>query len=267
MIRPAAVAGSFYPAESSELVRLLETCATPGLERSPAVGVLVPHAGYLYSGAVAGRVYASVSLPRRFVILGPNHTGQGEAFAVYENGHWETPLGTVPVDEPLAAGLLRRYPAARHDPQAHRREHSLEVQIPFLQHLAGDFRFVPLCIGSHRLEELLALGEAIAQVIRDAAEAVLLVISSDMSHYEPADLARQHDEEALEPLERLDAEELHRVVHSRGISMCGIAPAVAGLAAARSLGASAGRRVAYAHSGETTGDFDQVVSYAGLVLS
>ena len=164
-------------------------------------------------------------------------------------------------------GLAAGFPRLRHDPAAHEQEHSLEVQLPFLQHLLGEFRFLPICVASHNLEDLLALGEALVGVVKATSDPVLLVISSDMSHYLPADVARAQDQRALAPLERLDAEDLHRTVHAEGISMCGIAPAVAGVAAARRLGAQTGRVVSYANSGETSGDYDQVVGYAVMVFS
>jgi AmmeMemoRadiSam system protein B len=267
MIRPPAVAGSFYPADVGELRGLLQEFAGSPGGSSSAVAVMAPHAGYIYSGSVAGAVYTAVELPRRHVILCPNHFGRGAAFSAYLHGEWETPLGRVPVDEELARELAAGFPALVHDPTAHQREHSLEVQLPFLQHLLDEFRFVPICVASHRLEELLALGEALASAVRSAEEPVLLVISSDMSHYLPAEEARELDQRALDPLQRLDAEELHATVHGQGISMCGIAPAVAGVAAARSLGAREGKLIAYTNSGDTTGDYGEVVAYAGVVFS
>jgi AmmeMemoRadiSam system protein B len=268
MIRPPAVAGTFYPDDVTALTGMLREMTSSSVEATePATAVMVPHAGYIYSGAVAGAVYTAVRLPRRFVILCPNHRAQGEPFGAYLHGEWETPLGRVPVDGELAADLASRFPQLRHDPRAHEREHSLEVQIPFLQHLLDDIRFVPICIASHKLDELLSLGEALAGALEASREPTLVVISSDMSHYLPAETARAQDQRALAPLERLDAEDLHRTVHAEGISMCGIAPAVAGVAAARRLGARKGRVLAYANSGETSGDYDQVVGYAGMVFS
>lgn len=268
MIRPPAVAGAFYPADHRELQGLLAKLADPSRAAAhEATAVMVPHAGYIYSGAVAGAVYQSIRLPQRYLILCPNHTGQGAEFAAYLHGSWDTPLGRVEVDTDLAESLASEFPKLKHDPSAHEREHSLEVQLPFLQHLAGEIRFVPLCVASHNLSELVALGEAIARVVEASQEPVLLVISSDMSHYIPAEAARKLDEAALAPLQQLDAEKLHHTVHGLNISMCGIAPAVVGVAAARSLGADSGQLIAYANSGDVTGDFQQVVAYAGVVFS
>jgi AmmeMemoRadiSam system protein B len=266
MTRSPAVAGSFYPGDPGELASALQTMTRPSASPAPAVGVMVPHAGYVYSGGVAGQVFSSVQLPRRFIILCPNHTGRGEPLAIDVEGEWRTPLGTIPVDAELAGDLAGRFPALRHDTRAHEREHSLEVQLPFLQHMIGDFRFVPICVMTHDREELIALGQAMAGAVRECADPVLVVISSDMSHYEPAEAARRKDMRALARIEAMDPEGLHRTVHGEGISMCGIAPAVAGVAAARELGATRGTLVTYANSGDVSGDMDQVVGYAGVVL-
>jgi MEMO1 family protein len=269
MIRRPAVAGQFYAADPDTLRRDL-TALTDG-QPSPAgprgIALIVPHAGYMYSGRVAGATYASTRLPRRAVILCPNHTGVGEAIAVNDEGHWETPLGRIPIDVPLARAILERCPHARVDARAHGREHSLEVQLPFLQHLVGEFRFVPICVGTMHLGTLLDLGGALAAAIGDGGDDILTIISSDMSHYVPAEVARRQDRKAIDRLLAIDPEGLHRIVLEEAISMCGIAPAVAGLEAARRLGASAGRLVAYGHSGETTGDGQSVVGYAGVAVT
>ena len=267
MTRSPAVAGQFYPGNPADLERALDRLLPGPGATGDATGILVPHAGYPYSGGVAARVFSAVRLPRRFVILCPNHTGHGEDLAINLDGEWATPLGNVPVDAELAADLAARCPGIRDDGRAHAREHSLEVQLPFLQHLVGDFRFVPLCIRTHELPVLLSVGEAIAAAVESCPEPVLLVISSDMTHYEPAEVARRKDMRAIARLEALDPEGLHRTVLGEGISMCGIAPAVAGLAAARSLGASGGKLVQYATSGAVTGELDQVVGSAGLVFA
>lgn len=269
MIRRPAVAGQFYPADPEtlrrDLVALTQGKSSPAEPRG--VALMVPHAGYIYSGRVAGATYVSVRLPQRAVILCPNHTGLGEAIAVSDESHWETPLGRVPIDAPLARDILERCPKARADASAHSREHSLEVQVPFLQHLVGDVRFVPICVGTLHLPALLDLGRAMAGAIRDDGDDILLIISSDMSHYVPAAVAEKQDRKAIERLLAIDPEGLHRVVLEEDISMCGIAPAVAGLEAARRLGASRARLVAYGHSGETSGDVRSVVGYAGVAVT
>lgn len=268
MTRRPAVAGSFYPSEPvtlrKELDQLTDGRSLPLEPR--ALALLVPHAGYVYSGRIAARTYLSSRLPRTFVILGPNHTGEGAAIALMTEGEWSLPLGVAPIDAPLAAAILERCPGARADATAHRREHSLEVQIPFLQHLCGEFRFVPICVGTERLPLLLDLGRAVAEAVAASADETLLILSSDMSHYVPATTAERLDRLALERVLAIDPEGLHAVVRRAAISMCGVSPVVAGLAAARILGASSARLVAYGHSGERNGDYDSVVGYAGAAI-
>jgi len=266
MIRRPAVAGSFYPAGEAALRSELEALTAGGRvpDGPPPRALLVPHAGYVYSGRIAARTYLSGPLPERFIVLGPNHTGEGEPIAVQSEGAWRTPLGDAPIDEPLAAAVLAEAGRARIDAAAHRREHSIEVQVPFLQHLAPASRFVPICVGTHRLDALLELGRGLAGVIGACADPVTLVLSSDMTHYEPADEVERRDRPALERILALDPEGLWHAVRDGGITMCGVAPAVAGLEAARRLGAGTATLVAYGHSGQTNGDLTSVVAYAGV---
>jgi AmmeMemoRadiSam system protein B len=266
MIREPAVAGTFYPGRPEELRRTLEELTAGDPPRWNARGLLVPHAGYVYSGGVAGRTFRAVRLSRRFVILCPNHTGRGTALAIQASGHWRTPLGAIEIDSGLAADLMDRLPDLRDDPRAHAGEHALEVELPFLQHLAAPFRFVPICVGTQDPDRLLRLGDAIAEAAGEAPEPVQVVISSDMSHYIPAERARERDMRAVAEIERMDPLGLHRVVHGEGITMCGVAPAVAGIQAARGMGAGGARLISYANSGDVSGDHDQVVGYAGVVL-
>jgi len=269
MIRRPAVAGQFYPADpqslKNELIALTQGRFPPAEPRG--VALMVPHAGYMYSGRVAGETYTAARLARRVLILCPNHTGQGEALAINDEGEWDTPLGPVPVDSSLARGVLEGCREVRVDSAAHRREHSLEVHLPFLQHLVGNVTFVPVCVGTHHLETLLDLGRGLASAIEGAGGDVLLIVSSDMSHYVPATVAARQDHKAIERILALDPEGLHRVVLEEDISMCGVAPAVAGLEAARRIGAREARLVAYSHSGETTGDHRSVVGYAGVAVT
>jgi len=269
MIRRAAVAGQFYPANREslrdELIALTQGKSFPAEPRG--IALMVPHAGYMYSGRVAGETYTAVRLAGRAVILCPNHTGLGEAIALNDEGCWETPLGQIPIDESLARAVLAGCPESRVDGAAHAREHSLEVQLPFLQLLVPNMTFVPICVGTQELRTLLGLGRAVAGAVERAGGDVLLIISSDMSHYVPAPIAKRQDHQAIERIVALDPEGLHRVVLEEEISMCGMAPAVAGLEAARRLGAREARLVAYGHSGETTGDLRSVVGYAGVAVT
>jgi len=265
MFRPPVFSGSFYPADPAALRRdveaLLREAHDPPVE---VAALMAPHAGYIYSGRVAGRTYGSAILPSRLILMGPNHTGRGAPLAVCDSGEWETPLGRVPVDTGLARRLLKLCPLLEVDMVAHQREHALEVQLPFLQVRVPDLRIVPVCVGSPRLEHLQALGTALARLGGSVEEPFAIVISSDMTHYEPREEAERQDRKAFAALERVDARELHRVVGRERITMCGVYPAVAALEACRGLGARLGKLVEYATSGDVTGDYGDVVAYAGM---
>ena len=267
--REPAVAGQFYPGDPVALRTQVGGClaAAPPGEAVAALAILVPHAGYVYSGAVAGATFASAILPRVVVILCPNHTGMGEAIAVADRGVWLTPLGPAAINEALAGQILGACPLARADDRAHLREHAAEVQLPFLQVIHEEFSFVPICVGTGRQAALTQLGNDLAAAIASFGEPVGILISSDMSHYIPAPVARARDMLAIEPMLAMDPAGLFRVVREHDISMCGVHPAVAGLTAAGVLGARSARLIAYANSGDTTGDYDRVVGYAGLIIS
>ncbi len=268
MIRLPAVAGRFYPADVVELTQQIETLAEAGApaEKLRARGCLVPHAGYRYSGHVAVAVYRRLELPARYVILGPRHYPQGEALAILSEGAWQTPLGEARIDSALAAELKRTCSVLREDSVAHRCEHSLEVQLPFLQRLAGEFRFVPIAVGPVRLSTLEELGRALAEVVAAQREPILVVASSDMNHYESDQVTRVKDRKALDKLLALDPRGLYDTVQRDSITMCGYGPAVVMLTAARELGATRAELVRYATSGDATGERDEVVGYAGVVV-
>jgi len=275
MIREPAVAGRFYPRDAAQLEREVrqfiappKDAAGPALSRpGRALGCIVPHAGYMYSGAVAGAVFARIELPRRFVILGPRHYPQGAPLAILSEGAWRTPLGDAPLDAPLAAALARACPLLREDGVAHAAEHSIEVELPFLQHMTPEFRFVPIALGTDRFQAFEDLGRAVAGVIAAQAEPVLLVASSDMNHYESDEITRQKDARAIERIVALDPRGLYDVVRRESISMCGYGPAVTMLVAAKQLGATRAELVRYATSAEVSGDYDRVVGYAGIVVT
>lgn len=267
MVRQPAVAGQFYASDEEELRNAVKHYLVPSERKRPARGVMVPHAGYMYSGKTAGVVYGSAELPPLVLMLGPNHTGVGAPISVYAEGAWRTPLGEVRVDEALAAALLAACPDAEADTLAHRREHSLEVQVPFLQTLLPSLRILPVVVGTPDFGALQALGRAVAEVVHQSEEPVMILISSDMTHYESAESARAKDRYALDALESLDAEALHRVVQERRITMCGVAPATAALVALRALGARRGELLDYTNSGDVSGDYRSVVAYAGMVMA
>lgn len=266
MIRPPAVAGRFYPAEPDRLKNQLEQFTLEDSHKASAIGCVVPHAGYIYSGKIAGAVYARLDLPKRFILLGPRHYPQGERLAILSEGSWDTPLGQAALDSALAAELKKLCPALREDLVAHAPEHSLEVQLPFLIQLVRDFTFVPVLIAEVRVEALETLGHALAKLISSQKSRTLIVASSDMNHRESDAITRVKDRKAIDAILSLDGRALYDTVRRDEISMCGYGPAVAMLTAARDLGAMGASLVRYATSAETTGDFDDVVGYAGIIV-
>jgi AmmeMemoRadiSam system protein B len=267
-IRHPAVAGRFYPRDPETLSDEVHTylSQTPGQKPVHALGCISPHAGYMYSGHVAGAVFSALEVPELCLVICPNHTGVGHALAIVSDGAWETPLGNVPVDSEFAAALKRRCPLLREDSSAHRSEHAAEVELPFLQMRQPELRFIPIAVGTRQFEALEQLGEAIADVIATHAGPVLIVASSDMNHYESDAVTRVKDHSALEPILALDARALYDVVTQQQISMCGFGPAVAMLTAAKKLGATSAELVKYATSGDVSGDRDLVVGYAGVIV-
>ncbi len=267
MIRKAAVAGRFYPGSRQELETQLRSFVPQERCRIHAKGLIVPHAGYVYSGGVAAATYASIELPRRFVILCPNHVGVGAPISIVSHGEWETPLGAVRVDGQLAERLKAESLAVQECPDAHRSEHALEVQIPFLQYFLGNhFSFLPISLGTRRFESLRELGESLARVVESCGEPVVLIASSDMNHFESAQRTEAKDRMAIQAILELDIQKLREVVEGFDISMCGYGPTVAVIEAARRLGASCAELIQYTHSGQITGDDSSVVGYAGLVI-
>lgn len=274
MVRPAAVAGSFYPADPRELAAEVERYTaspdTPGHQRMRAIACVAPHAGYVYSGHVAGAIYSAIEIPARCILLGPRHYPQGQPMAILTEGSWRTPLGDVAIDTSLAADLARACSRLRDDPVAHAREHSLEVQLPFLQKLGKSVRFVPVVLASDRYPALEELGRAVAHVVvkADAAQAgpVLIVASTDLNHYEDDATTRLKDARAIERILALDPRGLYDTIRNESITMCGYAATVATLAAAIELGATEARLIRYATSAEVSGDYSRVVGYAGIVI-
>jgi AmmeMemoRadiSam system protein B len=266
-VRHAAVAGRFYPRDAGTLLADVRSYLTPPPAATiSALGCVAPHAGYIYSGQVAGTVFAKLDLPRRCVVLGPNHTGRGKPLSIMSHGTWETPLGQAPIDSDLAASFKGQFPPLSEDMEAHRSEHAIEVELPFLQALRPDFRFVPIALGTAQFAVLEALGEAVGEVVRAQSEPVLLIASSDMNHYENDSITRVKDQKAIDRVLALDARGLFDVVMNEEISMCGFGPAVVMLTAAKRLGAASAELVGYATSGDVSGDREMVVGYAGIVV-
>ena len=271
VIRHPAVSGRFYPADPEVLREQVEgflnDCPRQDEPRLRAIGCIAPHAGYMYSGHVAGAVFSALEIPRRCLILCPNHTGVGVPLAILSEGAWETPAGYTPIDEGLAAALKQAFPALQEDSAAHRAEHAIEVELPFLQLRRPDLSFVPIALGTSQFEPLAGLGHALAEVIRAQGDSVLIIASSDMNHYESDEITRVKDHQALERILALDPRGLYDVVIQQKISMCGFGPAVSMLTAARELGAKSAQLVKYATSGDVSGNRKMVVGYAGVVIS
>jgi MEMO1 family protein len=265
-IREATVAGRFYPGRPDELRRMVESYTGIPEQKISARAVLVPHAGYIYSGLVAGRVFSSVLLPKHFILIGPNHTGRGAALALSPAGSWQTPLGTVEIDAGMNRDLMSYAPGLQEDSLAHQMEHCLEVQIPFLQVLQPEFTFSAICVRTIEYKALEELGHALTRLITTWNTPVLIVTSSDMTHYENAEAAAKHDKLAIDRILAVDPSGLYRIVMENDITMCGFAPAVVMLTACLDLGASSGRLIQYTNSGEESGDYDRVVGYAGIVI-
>jgi hypothetical protein len=268
-VRQPAVAGLFYPGQPGQLLEAVRDLlgAASGTP-ARAVAAVAPHAGYVYSGGTAAEVFARLEVPRRCIVVAPNHTGLGEARhggSVFAVGTFVTPVGEVPVDETTAAALLARCDVLEDDPAAHAREHAVEVELPFLLARCPGVTIVPIVLGWSDWPRTRKLGEALADVVRSSSEPLLLVASSDMNHFESAAVAAEKDALALAEVERLDGEQLLDVTRRHHISMCGRVPAAAVLHAARLLGATRGEVVHRSHSGEVTGDSSSVVSYAGVI--
>jgi len=278
MLRKPAVAGSFYQGAPEPLRKQVQSFIIPVNVRRKAIGMLSPHAGLIYSGSVAGAVYSSISLPDTFVLIGPNHTGLGAPVSLMCEGGWETPLGTVSIDESLASTILAKSPRIREDSAAHLREHSLEVQLPFIQYFKDSCKIVPIQMLDIRLNTCLEVGRAIAEAIKtryqnsgvkeqEASDlGVLIVASSDMSHYERAAVAKENDFKAIDNILNLDPNGLYQTVKTYGITMCGCGPAVVMLEAANQLGATKAELIKYTNSGDVSGDYERVVGYAGIVI-
>ena len=268
MLRLPAVAGRFYPANPEELTALVRECAKPQPNAKPQLvkACLMPHAGYVFSGHVAGAVFSRIVLQQRIVILGVRHFPRGESLAINTSGAWRTPLGDAPIDEALAAALKKDCPILREDRVAHATEHSLEVQLPFLQVLSAGFSFVPIALGTVRFEDLIAVGEALGRVLAANPE-VLLLTTSDLNHYETDATTRLKDKKAIDQILALNPRGLYDVCRNEDISMCGLGPAVAMLTALRALAAKHAELIRYATSADVSGDTSSVVGYAGFIFS
>ncbi|QWR78384.1 AmmeMemoRadiSam system protein B [Candidatus Magnetomonas plexicatena] len=264
--RLPVVAGQFYKGGAAALEAEVRSYTTEVSEKVRAIGVISPHAGLMYSGAVAGLVYSNIEFPDTFIMLGPNHTGLGQKAAVMKEGRWEIPTNSFEIDTDLASAILNSTPFFTEDILAHRYEHSLEVQLPFIAHFSKAVKIIPICFMYASVDQCKEAGEALAKVIQNSGKTVTIVASSDMSHYLPDAITRRQDGLAMDRITALDPAGLYDVVKKEDITMCGVIPAAIMMFAALKLGAQTSEVIKYATSGDVSGDYDRVVGYAGVVI-
>ncbi|MCK4810359.1 MAG: AmmeMemoRadiSam system protein B [Candidatus Omnitrophica bacterium] len=267
MIREPAVSGQFYPKNSKELEKLIRDLTPEKSAQKQALGAIMPHAGYIYSGRAAVSTAAKIIPKKRVIILGPNHTGFGEYFSLYPQGSWITPFGQIEVDEELASNILDKGGWIKEDIPAHKFEHSIEVELPILKYFFGDFKFVPIICNTAPLKIYREAANQIYEGIKDKKKEILIIASGDMTHYEPEPQARKKDSLAIETILNLDEENLLRRVEKEKISMCGTATVSIMLILTKLLGAKKGEVVLYQTSGDASGDYSSVVGYLGAVIS
>lgn len=265
-IRKPCVAGRFYPGTKAGLDESVSAFLVDAPKEDAKV-LISPHAGYMYSGATAGAVFSSANIPDRVILLGPNHTGAGPDASVMPSGSWEIPTGRVEVDEELASQVIASSPLFMSDFEAHVMEHSLEVQLPFVHRINPSAKIVPITVMRANKKECELMGRALARVVTGAKGKTLILVSSDMNHYEPDGVTRKKDLLAIEKMTALDAKGLLEVTGKKDITMCGVLPAAIAIYAAKALGAKSGRLVSHTTSGEASGDMASVVGYAGLIIT
>lgn len=265
MQREPAVAGRFYPGDGTLLREEVARLIGPAPSPEPAIAVITPHGGFAYSGQIAGAAFAKVRVPGVAVLLGPNHTGFGTRGAIMTHGHWQIPGRTVDIDGPVAEEF-RGVALLTEDARAHADEHSLEVQLPFLAARNPQVRIVPVSFGPMPYAGCVRIGHALADVVIRHGREVLIAVSTDLSHYLPAELARAEDERLIDAIQSLDAERLYRTVVDEGVAMCGVIPTAIALLAAKALGAQSAELVRHGNSGEASEDFARVVGYASFVI-
>lgn len=265
-VRPPAVAGKFYPANEQDLLREVRSHIDESQDKIPVIGVVSPHAGFKYSGSVAGAVYSRIEIPETVILLGPNHTRKGAPVSIMNSGHWKTPMGEVAIDEELALAIQDACPDIENRPDAHEQEHALETQLPFLQYFKKDFKIVPFCISRLDPADCSVVAQALLMAIKETGRKVLLVASSDMTHFESHEAATEKDLKAIEQILDMNPLGLYNTVRGNGITMCGVLPATVMLEVAGELGAGQSELVRYSTSGEVNGDMDWVVGYAGMIV-
>lgn len=267
MRRKAAVAGQFYHSSRERLEEEVKRYVLQNIPKEKAIAALCPHAGLIYSGSVAGAVYSSLVMPDTFILIGPNHTGLGAKVSLMAQGEWEIPTGILSIDQKLARKILFESALITSDTQAHLFEHSLEVQLPFIAYFSENAKIIPITVMHASQEECKVIGEAIAKAISQVDYPVVIIASSDMSHYVSDDVARRKDKMAINKILQLDPEGLYDTIITERISMCGYIPATIMLYASKALKAKEARLIKYATSGDVSGDYEYVVGYAGIIIT
>ena len=267
MIRVPVVSGTFYPASLSQLKARIEGMVDEKAVKEEVIGLISPHAGYIYSGPVAGAVISRIKFKDTFIILGPNHTGIGKPCSIMTEGMWKTPLGEVEIDSELGKQILATSSYLQEDYAAHEFEHSIEVQLPFLQYFKPDIKLVPIILAYSSGAIYKEIGREIAKAVKDLNREVVIIASSDMTHYESQESAQRKDTQAVGAILDLNEGELLKRVDELNITMCGYAPTVSLISAAKELGATGAELVKYQTSGDTTGDYSNVVGYAGIIIT
>lgn len=264
-VHDALFAGTFYPGNASELKKdIAAFIGREKIEKKEALACVLPHAGYIYSGLVAARTVSRIKIKEKVVLLGPNHTGTGAPFSIMAKGFWRTPLGEIEIDSGLAEEILKNTPRIKDDPSAHRGEHSLEVELPLLQYFQSSFKIVPIAFLSSDINALKEIGDDIGKTL--VGKPALIVASSDMTHYEPQKEAVYKDGEAIKAIIELNEDKLIKKIQSLNITMCGYAPVIVMLRAAKALGAKKAELIKYQTSAASTGDEESVVGYAGIAI-
>jgi AmmeMemoRadiSam system protein B len=265
-VRNPAVSGRFYSADPIQLIEDIKTYTIKSLEKKSVLGIISPHAGFIYSGKVAGSVYSSIKIPETVILIGPNHTGEGPPVSIMTKGCWKSPFGSIEIDEKLAQILIDGEPIFKKDTQAHIKEHSLETQLPFLQFFRKNIKIVPICLKRIGFDQCTQIGQSIADSIKKYDKEVLIVASSDMSHFESHDKTVKKDRLAIDHILDLDPRGLYSTVKEKQITMCGINPAVCMLTACAKMGSKKANLIQYKTSGEVNGDMERVVGYAGITV-
>ncbi|MDI6798487.1 MAG: MEMO1 family protein [Candidatus Aenigmarchaeota archaeon] len=277
VLREPTVAGTFYNLDAESLKKQINYCFShklgpKSMKKQKVIAAVVPHAGYVYSGPIAAWTYSKLD-KANFIILGPNHSGMGARFALMKSGLWKTPLGEVVINEDVAEKLAKECKILEYDVLAHQYEHSIEVQLPFLQFKFGDdFKFVPICVLNEfaddtLLESCRLIGKGIASVIKKQKEKWVVLASSDFSHYVPQEIAEKTDKTMIRSILKLDEKEFFQKINEKSASLCGFGPIAIAMIAAKELGSKKAELLKYASSGDVTQDFASVVGYASIIMT